>query len=236
MTRATAVFPVPGGPRNTKCCIGFSVPCPAIARRLAASTEAVIERTWSLTAARPIIALSSAIASSTVITGQSVTAWPWRGLLAAVAIQAPQPAGGLRGADRARRPASARAVAGAGAGAGAGVAPRGPARAGARAPAARPGRQLRPTRTSRRLDPSRRSAAQAGPPSRCRSRAAPADARRPPTRSRRIRQLPSRRGPRARRAMADLLPCSLLSWSALASRQPSTTSAISQATAGPNKR
>ncbi len=79
MTRATAVLPVPGGPRNTKCCMGFSVPCPASARRRAASTDAAIERTWSLTAVSPIMASSSAIASSMVITGHSAAAcWPAR--------------------------------------------------------------------------------------------------------------------------------------------------------------
>jgi AMMECR1 domain-containing protein len=44
MMRATAVFPVPGGPRKTRCCIGFSVPYPASARLRAASIEAAIER------------------------------------------------------------------------------------------------------------------------------------------------------------------------------------------------
>ena len=43
-TRATEVFPVPGGPRKTKCCMGFSAPYPAITRRRAASTDAVICR------------------------------------------------------------------------------------------------------------------------------------------------------------------------------------------------
>ena len=69
MTRATVVLPVPGGPRNTKCRIGLSVVYPATARRRAASIDAAIERTCSLTPSSPIIASSSAIASSMVICG-----------------------------------------------------------------------------------------------------------------------------------------------------------------------
>ena len=49
---------------------------PATVRRLAASMEAAIERTCSLTGASPIIASSSAIASSTEIGGRGLGA-PW---------------------------------------------------------------------------------------------------------------------------------------------------------------
>ena len=69
-TRATVVLPVPGGPRKTKCRIGLSVVTPATARRRAASMDAAIERTCSLTAASPIIASSSAMASSMEICGR----------------------------------------------------------------------------------------------------------------------------------------------------------------------
>jgi hypothetical protein len=71
-TRATVVFPVPGGPRNTKCRIGRSVVIPATVRRRAASMEAAMERTCSLTDVSPIIASSSAIASSTEICGRGL--------------------------------------------------------------------------------------------------------------------------------------------------------------------
>src|SRR6266516_434312 len=71
MIRATEVLPVPGGPRNTKCCMGLPVWYPACARMRAASTDAVSWWIWSLTPARPIIASSSATACSTVIVGRS---------------------------------------------------------------------------------------------------------------------------------------------------------------------
>src|SRR5215469_16835727 len=91
MIRATAVLPVPGGPRNTKCCIGLSVLCPATARRRAASTAAVIDLIWAFTAARPIMASSSAIASSTLIGGQLAAACDL--LTAALAaLRSPSPA------------------------------------------------------------------------------------------------------------------------------------------------
>ena len=67
--RATAVLPVPGGPRNTMCCMGLSVAYPATARLRAASIDAAIDLIWSLTAVRPIMLSSSAMASSTVISG-----------------------------------------------------------------------------------------------------------------------------------------------------------------------
>ena len=50
---------------------------PATVRRRAASMEAAIERTCSLTGVSPIIASSSAIASSTEIGGRGRGAPPW---------------------------------------------------------------------------------------------------------------------------------------------------------------
>jgi len=70
-------LPVPGGPRNTKCRIGRSVLMPATVRRRAASMDAAIERTCSLTGVSPIIASSSAIASSTEIGGRGRGGPPW---------------------------------------------------------------------------------------------------------------------------------------------------------------
>ena len=73
-TRATVVLPVPEGPTNTKCRIGFSAANPASARIRAASIEAAIARTCRFTGSRPIIASSSASASFTEICGTSSAA------------------------------------------------------------------------------------------------------------------------------------------------------------------
>jgi hypothetical protein len=64
--RATVVFPVPGGPVNTKCRAGGCDVSPCRSRSLATRSWAAIARTCCLTGSRPISSSSSASALSRV--------------------------------------------------------------------------------------------------------------------------------------------------------------------------
>ena len=60
------VFPVPGGPLNTKCLVGGWLVSPWVSRSLATRSCAAMARTCCFTGSRPTSSSSSAIAPSTV--------------------------------------------------------------------------------------------------------------------------------------------------------------------------
>src|SRR3954452_12924953 len=79
--RATVVFPVPGGPVNTRCRPGFTAFSPAFSRSVFACTTAMILRTWAFTFPSPVSA-SSSFRMSPIASASAAEAVPASALLA----------------------------------------------------------------------------------------------------------------------------------------------------------